>query len=64
MTINELHALIANGESERTEMTRAFDKADKIGQAICAFANDFADSGEAGVLLLGVENDGRIAGRR
>ena len=64
MTVDELRTIIAGGESERVEMTRAFDKADKIGQAVCAFANDFSDSGEAGILLLGVDNDGSIAGRR
>ena len=64
MTVDELRTIIAGGESERVEMTRAFDKADKIGQAVCAFANDFSDSGEAGILLLGVENDGSISGRR
>ena len=64
MTVDELRPIIAGGESERVEMTRAFDKADKIGQAVCAFANDFSDSGEAGILLLGVENDGSISGRR
>ena len=41
MPIAELYELIAKGESGRVEMTRAFDKADKIGQAICAFANDY-----------------------
>ena len=64
MTVDELRPIIAGGESERVEMTRAFDKADTIGQAVCAFANDFSDSGEAGILLLGVDNDGSIAGRR
>ena len=64
MTVDELRTIIAGGENERVEMTRAFDKADKIGQAVCAFANDFPDSGEAGILLLGVDNDGTIAGRR
>ncbi len=64
MTADELRTIIAGGENERVEMTRAFDKADKIGQAVCAFANDFPDSGEAGILLLGVDNDGTIAGRR
>jgi len=64
MTLEELKQIIAEGESERVEMTRAFDKADKIGQAICAFANDLADSGIAGIMLLGVDNDGTISGRR
>ena len=64
MTEAELRKLILAFEDERIERTRAFDKADKMGQAICAFANDISGSGEAGYLLLGVENDGRIAGRR
>ena len=51
-------------EDERVERTRAFDKADKMGQAICAFANDISGSGDVGYLLLGVENDGTISGRR
>ena len=46
------------------ERTRAFDKADKMGQAICAFANDLADRRIPSYLLLGVENDGKISGRR
>ena len=64
MTEAELRKLISDFEDERVERTRAFDKADKMGQAICAFANDISGSGEAGCLLLGVENDGKISGRR
>ena len=64
MTEVELRRLILAFESERVERTRAFDKADKMGQAICAFANDISGSGESGCLLLGVENDGRISGLR
>ena len=64
MTEEELRRLIVTFESERVERTRAFDKADKMGEAICAFANDISGSGESGCLLLGVENDGRISGRR
>ena len=46
------------------ERTRAFERADKIGQAVCAFANDLSGTGEPGYLLMGVENDGRISGKR
>lgn len=35
--------LITDLELETVERTRAFDKADKMGQAICAFANDQSD---------------------
>ena len=64
MTETELRTLLTAFEDEHVERTRAFDRADKIGQAVCAFANDFSGSGEAGYLLLGVEDDGRISGRR
>ena len=64
MTKEELLELLAKPEDERIEWTRAFDKADKIGQAVCSFANDLAGSGEPGYLLLGVKKDGSIAGRR
>ena len=39
----KLRQLITDLESENVERTRAFDKVDKMGQAICAFANDLAD---------------------
>ena len=64
MTESELHKLATAFESEHVERTRSFDNTDKIGQAICAFANDFSDSGEVGYMLLGVDDDGKISGRR
>ena len=56
--------LMSNLESENIERTRAFDKADKMGQAICAFANDIGDHKQPGYLLLGVEDDGSFSGKR
>ena len=56
--------LMSNLESENIERTRAFDKADKMGQAICAFANDIGDRKQPGYLLLGVEDDGSFSGKR
>ena len=58
-----LRKLIEAFENEHVERTRAFDKADKIGQAICAFANNIAGDNEIGYLLLGVDNDGKISGK-
>ena len=55
--------LMSNLESENIERTRAFDKADKMGQAICAFANDIGDRKQPGYLLLGVEDNGAFAGK-
>ena len=64
MVEQELKQLISAFENEHVERTRAFDKADKIGQAICAFANDISGNGETGYLFLGGEDDGTISGRR
>lgn len=64
LTREEVLSLLAKGESENIEKTRAFDKADKMGQAICAFANDLAGRGSPGYLFLGVDDDGKISGKR
>ena len=64
LTADEVLLFLKKTESENIERTRAFDKAEKMGQAICAFANDLADRRTPGYLFLGVENDGRIAGKR
>ena len=64
LTKDELIHLMTDLESETVERTRAFDKADKMGQAICAFANDLSDRNVPGYLLLGVNNDGTWSGKR
>lgn len=43
LTKEKLLQLMADLESETVERTRAFDKAEKMGQAISAFANDQSD---------------------
>ena len=53
LTKDELIHLMTDLESETVERTRAFDKADKMGQAICAFANDLSGRNKPGYLLLG-----------
>jgi ATP-dependent DNA helicase RecG len=35
---------------------------DRIGEAICAFANDLPDSRLPGVVLIGVTDDGMVKG--
>ena len=40
LTEAELKKLLTDLESETVERSRAFDKAEKMGQAISAFAND------------------------
>ena len=64
LTKEELVLLIADLEAETVERTRAFDKIDKMGQAISAFANDLPGRGAPGYLLLGVEDNGELSQRR
>lgn len=58
----ELLGLLGDLESPRVERTRSTDKTDKFGEAICAFANDLGDYRKPGVLVIGVEDDGTLAG--
>ena len=64
LTKEKLLQLMTDLESETVERTRAFDKAEKMGQAISAFANDLPGRGVPGYLLLGVEDDGQLSRRR
>ncbi len=58
----ELIGWIEGGESDRVEFTASTTDLDKFRQAICAFANDLPGSGEAGLLLVGLKDDGGCAG--
>ena len=58
----ELIERIAAGESDRVEFTASTTDLDKFRQAICAFANDLPGNGEPGLLVIGLEDDGRRAG--
>lgn len=62
LTTGELRALIRDHESDRVELTISKSNADKFGQAICAFANDFPGYGLPGYLIIGVHDDGRASG--
>lgn len=54
-----LEELLRDLESARSERTSSDSKTDKFGEAICAFANDLDNSGEAGYLFVGVHDDGQ-----
>jgi ATP-dependent DNA helicase RecG len=54
----ELEALLKDLESDRVERKASAADGKKIRQVICAFANDLANSKKAGVLFLGVNDDG------
>lgn len=57
----QLERLVADVESDRLERKRSAGQMKEIRKNICAFANDLPGHGEAGVLLIGVEDDGRLA---
>jgi len=65
-TDDELVALLDDLESFNCERKESFSKdvADKVRQAICAFANDFAGSRKPGVLFVGAKDDGTPSGLR
>lgn len=58
----ELAGMLADLESELVERKRSAADRSAIHRTICAFANDLAGHGRAGVILVGVEDDGRCAG--
>jgi ATP-dependent DNA helicase RecG len=58
----ELAALLRSGESDGVERKRNAAELDRIREAVCAFANDLPDRRQAGVLFVGVEDDGSCAG--
>lgn len=62
MTERELRDLAHDMESDRIERTISTTDSDKFCQAICAFANDFPNNQSPGYLLIGVKDDGTIAG--
>ena len=58
----QLKALMAELESDTAERTESTNNTDKFGQAICAFANDLPNRRRPGYLLVGVKDDGSLAG--
>ena len=58
----ELEALLLDLESDRVERKENAKHKDRLCEAICAFANDLPNSGEPGVLMIGVRDDGTPAG--
>jgi ATP-dependent DNA helicase RecG len=62
LTESELRAIIAGHESDRVEFTISTTDTDKFCQAVCAFSNDIAASRTAGYLIIGINDDGKVAG--
>lgn len=63
-TKDELATIIGNLEPDRIERTANAKDRTKTRQAVCAFANDFSASGLPGYYLVGVHDDGTLAGLR
>ena len=57
MTDSQLEALLNDPESDRVERTVSIKDTDKLGEAICAFANDLPDHRYPGVLFIGAQGD-------
>ncbi|MRG90563.1 ATP-binding protein [Polyangium spumosum] len=62
MEREELEEMLRDVESDRVERTRSAKDAEKIGQAICAFANDLPNSRKPGYLFMGANDDGSASG--
>ena len=63
MDRSRLEDLLRGDESDRVELTTSFNKTDKFGEAICAFANDLPGDGAPGYLFVGANPDGSASGR-
>jgi ATP-dependent DNA helicase RecG len=57
-----LKHLLTDMESDRVERTSSFTKEDKMSEAICAFANDLPNNKLPGYLIVGVHDNGTLAG--
>lgn len=59
LTDDEIAALFRDTESDRAERKRSFQAAaDKVRQAICAYANDLPNHRRPGLVFIGQEDDG------
>jgi ATP-dependent DNA helicase RecG len=61
MTDLEFEVLVRSRESERLELKSSIADAEKIREAICAFANDLPGHGNAGAVVVGLDDDGRCS---
>lgn len=57
----DLESLLVDVESDRVERKESIPDGDRIREAICAFANDMPNNRQAGVVFVGVKNNGDCA---
>jgi ATP-dependent DNA helicase RecG len=56
LTVEQVQALMAKLEAPRVERKQSLSDAERVRQAICAFANDLGNSRQLGHILLGVDD--------
>lgn len=61
MEDSELLKLLNDLESDHVERKAAFSESDRICEAICAFANDLPNHRRAGVIFIGIQDNGSCA---
>lgn len=61
LTDSELTELLLDSESDRVERKQSLGDAEKLREAICAYANDLPDHRKPGVIFVGVKDDGTPA---
>ncbi|WP_158860225.1 ATP-binding protein [Lunatibacter salilacus] len=62
ITKDELDKLLIEIEKDRVEKTISTNDANKFGEAICSFCNDFPGHNKPGYLIVGVDDDGSRCG--
>lgn len=63
ITEEKVQRLLADMESDLIERTISI-KENKLGPAVCALSNDFPNHKQPGYILLGVNDDGKLAGMK
>jgi ATP-dependent DNA helicase RecG len=61
MNAQELETLLNELESDRVERKASISDRSKIRRTICAFANDLPNHQQAGVIFIGINDDGSCA---
>lgn len=61
LTEEQVRALLADMESDWIERTISV-RENKLGPAVCALSNDFPNHKQPGYILLGVNDNGTLAG--
>jgi ATP-dependent DNA helicase RecG len=61
-TAYDFESILAKGETDRVEFKESASKLSDIKEVVCAFANDINGTGLNGLVLVGVDKNGRVVG--